>query len=680
MVEYNDLISGTIVFLELFLGIISVFDYILMIPIVILSFSVLIYGLILSLEQRRREISIHRVIGGTEATLGSMIFRELAVVSVIGWFFGYILAMASVPVVLDAVGFMAFEKSDFRVVPTLSGLVTLLIFSVTVGITLLFGSSRTTEFLSIEIDEGVRKVAPKKKSRLWLHLIVFFIGILSFAESWIESNGGLGPLGSKGISSNFIVDGLLFLFGPFFLWIGGALVLGRIGAAGPRIFTTLFGWTPILTDIKRGLRGSGSSESVNRLAIILLLTLSIVTVAAVQGYTGTLVDERTTSAQTGADLQVQFDEPVSKQRAMEEITLAIRRAGISEIDSIDNMTSVGDIFTNQKGEGSLLRTWVVFDGHEDTLQWDEQAISGSIGSVTSEWTVSGFTAGQAARGQLDVSKADVGSNVTLQYTSYGFGGFDTQMNPIITSTITEAEVTYVGGHSWVPGLLSSESSQAIVIGEETYKLLLGPTAVNDYTSNRWFFELCDQTQKDCKNALKTLGVEVSNGEGVSSASDWGTNHEANERTGGLIFGTPGLLSLQFVVASLASIASAFVFLSLVLSQRKKELAILQAIGASPAQVLRLVLFEIMSILLVSMALGVILGLAISEAFNGFFGVFGFIFQIFLGQSAPIDRDLVWPWTELIFVNVSVLVAVVIALLLTTRRALKSDLAIVLKGE
>ena len=488
-------------------------------------------------------------------------------------------------------------------------------------------------------------------------------------------------MGSGGINSNFIVDGLLFLFGPFFLWIGGALVLGRIGAAGPRIFTTLFGWTPALTDIKRGLRGSGSSESVNRLAIILLLTLSIVTVAAVQGYTGTLVDERTTSAQTGADLQVQFDEPISKQQAIENVNLAIERADVPEIDRIDYMTSVGDIFTNQKGEGSLLRTWVLFDGHEDTLQWDEQAIPGSdIGTVSADWAMAGFTAGGAARDQLDVSRSDVGGNVTLQYTSYGFGGFDSEMNPIITSTVTEAEVTYMGGHRWVPGLLSSESSQAVVIGEESYKLLLGPTAVDDYTSNRWFFELCDQTQKNCKNALKTLGVEVSNGEGVASASDWGTNHEANERTGGLIFGTPGLLSLQFVVASLASIASAFVFLSLVLSQRKKELAILQAIGASPAQVLRLVLFEIMAILLVSMALGVILGLAISEAFNGFFGVFGFIFQIFLGQSAPIDRDLVWPWTELIFVNASVLVAVVIALLVTTRRALKSDLAIVLKGE
>ena len=107
-----------------------------------------------------------------------MILRELAVVGVIGWFTGYLLAMASVPVVLDAVGFMAFERSDFRVVPTLSGLVTLLIFTVTVGLTLLFGSSRTKDFLSIEIDEGVRRVSIRKKSRLWLHLIIFFVGIL----------------------------------------------------------------------------------------------------------------------------------------------------------------------------------------------------------------------------------------------------------------------------------------------------------------------------------------------------------------------------------------------------------------------------------------------------------------------------------------------------------------------
>ena len=46
-----DTISGSILFIEIFLGLIQTFDYILMIPIIILSVAILVYGLILSLEQ-----------------------------------------------------------------------------------------------------------------------------------------------------------------------------------------------------------------------------------------------------------------------------------------------------------------------------------------------------------------------------------------------------------------------------------------------------------------------------------------------------------------------------------------------------------------------------------------------------------------------------------------------------
>ena len=678
LVEYNDLISGTITFLNIFLGIIQVFDYILMIPIVILSFSVLIYGLVLSLEQRKREVSIHRVIGGTEGTLSGMILLELAVISLFAWFAGYTLAVLSVPLVLDAVGFMSFRSGGIEINPSLSLGSTLFIIALTVGIALLFGRARTREFLRIEIDEGVRRVAEKREPRTWLHMIVFAIGLLSYLESWIQSNGGWGSVGSDGLVSNFILNALLLLLGPFCLWIGGALVLGRIGAAGPNILTALLSWSPAISDIRRGLRGSGSSESVNRLAVIMLLTLSIVTLAAVQGYTGTIVDERTTSAQTGADIQVQFDSPVTEQQARDEVMLAIQRTGDSDIIDIDSMTSVADLFANPEGKSALLRTWVLFDGHEDTLIWDTQAIPGDdIDAIVSGWSDGGFTAGEAARDVLD--DLETGSEQTFEYTEYDF-----QLGPdfelVVMTTVTESTVTYQGRHSWVPGLSSSEAEQAIVIGESTYRELVGNATADSYASTRWFFEMCDQSDEDCADALRTVSVEIGNGNGVTAASDWSTAHRDNERNGGLIFGTPGLLSLQFVVASLASVASAFVFLSLVLTQRKRELAILQAIGASPNQVIRLVLFEILAILLVSMGLGVILGLAIAESFNGFFGIFGFIFQLFLGQSAPISRELVWPWLDLALVNASVLIAVMVALLYTTRRALQADLAVVLKGE
>ena len=683
LVEYNDMISGTITFLNIFLGIIQVFDYILMIPIVILSFSVLIYGLVLSLEQRKREVSIHRVIGGTKSNLSGMIMLEISVISLFAWLTGYLLALAGVPIVLAAVGFMSFKSNVFDVTPTLSFWSTFAVILFTVGLALLFGRARTNEFLSIEIDEGVRRVSQTRKPRYWLHTLVFLIGLMSYIESWIQGRGGVDSIGigSTGLVRNFVLNALLLLFGPFFLWVGGALVLGRIGAAGPRFMTLLFSWSPVVSDIRRGLKGSGSSESVNRLAVIMLLTLSIVTLAAVQGYTGTVVDERTTSAQNGADIQVQFDSAVTEQQARAEVLQAIQRAGDSDITEIGSLTSVADIFTNPKGESTLFRTWVLFDDHEQALIWDSQAVPGDdIGGTVSGWKAGGFTAGDGARGTDPISDMGTGDSLKIEYTEYGFGGLDAELNPIITTTVTESTVSYMGRHQWVPGLSSSEAEQAIVIGEATYRELVGDTSADSFSSARWFFELCDQSDGDCADALRLVSAEITNGNGISAVSDWPSVHSENERNGGLIFGTPGLLSMQFVVASLASVASAFVFLSLVLTQRKKELAILQAIGASPNQVIRLVLFEIMSILLVSMGLGVVLGLAIAESFNGFFGIFGFIFQLFLGAGVPIDRELVWPWFELAIVNTSVLVAVVVALLYTTRRALQADLAVVLKGE
>ncbi len=675
-IEYNDLISGTITFLNIFLGIIQTFDYILVIPIVALSFVVLIYGLVLSLEQRRREVAIHRVIGGTEATLSRMMVLEIYAIGTIAWALGFGLASGAVEIVLRSVGFLRFtDEGEFKVDPVLSFWSTFAVTSLTLGIAYYYGKKRTADFLSIEIDEGVRRVRNEKEPNYLLHWVIFSLGLLAFIESWIESRGGLLSWGSGGIVTSFIPNAVLLLLGPFFLWIGGALVLSRVGAAGPQILNRLVGWSPAISDIRRGLSGSGSSSSVSRLSLIMMLTLSIVTLAAVQGHTGTLVDERTTNAQNGADLKVQFDSTFSEAEASNLIMQSIETVGDNDISGISSMTSVGNILTSTKEGGVLLPTWVVFDGHEDTLLWDTQSIPGKdINRMAEKWGTGNFTAGDGAQDSLDDPLR--GSTIVIQYTTYSENEFGL---PEVTG-VSETAIRFAGTQDWIPGLSATEVDPSIVIGEKTYIELVGASASEQYRSTTWLFELCDQGEDGCADALETISANLRSVSGVVSAQDWSSAHESNERNGGLIFGTPGLLSMMFVVAALASVSSAFVFLSLVLSQRKRELAILQAIGASPNQVVRLVLFEIMSILLVSMVLGVTLGLAVSESFNGFFGVFGFIFQLFLGQSAPIDRDLVWPWMELVLVNGMVLGAVVLSLLFTTRRALDADLATVLKGE
>jgi len=251
---------------------------------------------------------------------------------------------------------------------------------------------------------------------------------------------------------------------------------------------------------------------------------------------------------------------------------------------------------------------------------------------------------------------------------------NTSVRIIINTTSTD--MYYMGVHEYFPGIDSSVVESTLIIGEDKWRSLVGNDAANNHNSTTWIVSLDGVEGED----LESLASQLEADSRISETMDWSTKHKEVERNGGLIFGTPGLLSLQFVVASVAAVASSFVFLSLVLNQRQKELAVLQAIGASPNQIIRLVLFEILSIVMVSMALGVVLGVALALSFNGFFDIFGFIFQIFGGSSTVIERTLVYPWTQIVLVSLAVFSAVVVALLVTTRRALKSDLASVLKGE
>jgi uncharacterized protein YjbI with pentapeptide repeats len=258
---------------------------------------------------------------------------------------------------------------------------------------------------------------------------------------------------------------------------------------------------------------------------------------------------------------------------------------------------------------------------------------------------------------------------------------DVEISVDETERIVELE--YLGQHGWIPGLSAVDAGSTIIIGEAAYRNLSDFDENASITSLQWYIWVGEEGQQlsdSDADALRALRIRLESNSMVTSAADLAAANEAVERNGGLIFGTPGLLSLQFVVAALAAVASAFVFLSLVLTQRRKELAILQAIGASPNQVMRLVLFEILSIVIASMLLGLALGAGVAQAFNGFFSIFGFIFQIFGGASTVISRDLVWPYADLVLVSAAVLVSVVAALVLTTISALRADLAIVLKGE
>ena len=585
--------------------------------------------------------------------------------------------------VLASVGFMKFEALGFNVNPALSFGATLFTAFTTLGLALIFGRSRTRDFLELEIDEGVSKVQKVTKPKVWLHWTLLIVGSLGAIDTYLEMNGS-----EDGILTNWFVEGLINIFGPFMLWIGGALLLGKIGAAGPRIMQFFFSRTPLLSDVKRGLKGSGSTESVNRLAVIMLLTLSIVTLAAVQGYTGTQVDEISADLQVGSDLQV----VTNSQANASEVESWIEEISKNKVTAMAVTVPTLQLIPE---DGEELNAYILLNESEDALRWFPQAIPGDdVSAALDAYRNGGFSAGPDAAYAMDLwgsgrRGSDDSGDVLLDESSSNTADveFTWEDKNIYTNfstgesqfVIDEYNTTmrYIGVHEFIPGIEENQMESSIVMGESSYRALVGDEAVDGLVSSTWIVKV-DGVSEDDLTALK---INIEADDRFNSSIDWETAHDQVERNGGLIFGTPGLLSLQFIVASVAAVASAFVFLSLVLNQRQKELAVLQAIGASPNQIIRLVLFEILSIVIVSMALGILLGMGLALSFNGLFNVFGFIFQI-LGSdtSSAINRELVWPWYELAAVSIAVFAAVVTALLVTTRKALRSDLASVLKGE
>ena len=95
----------------------------------------------------------------------------------------------------------------------------------------------------------------------------------------------------------------------------------------------------------------------------------------------------------------------------------------------------------------------------------------------------------------------------------------------------------MGIHEYIPGVASTLFPDSLIIGESKYREFVGNDTVDNYNTTNWIFRIDGLNGE----ALKALGSRVEADSRVGSVLDWTTEHEAVERNGGLIFGTPGLL-------------------------------------------------------------------------------------------------------------------------------------------
>jgi putative ABC transport system permease protein len=166
---------------------------------------------------------------------------------------------------------------------------------------------------------------------------------------------------------------------------------------------------------------------------------------------------------------------------------------------------------------------------------------------------------------------------------------------------------------------------------------------------------------DLKNTLSNLAYVYSVRDLEEEISDIGS--QAN-------FGIPGLLSMMFFVAVIASLTSAFAFSAIIMERRKREFAVLQTIGASRKQIYKTALGENALMMLTSVIWGIIIGIGASFQLNGLFAFIGVV----LGREG-VPRIVEIPWLTIGIIGIATYTGMLIATVISIRSAARQDLSV-----
>lgn len=657
--------------------IITIFDVILVIPAVLLSLYLLIYGIEMSLEERRREIAIKKVQGANSRQIFGEMRNEAFMIFMIGSFLGYLGGTFGAWLIGSSIGFLKFEVSSitdfqdfytwgqttvFKVTFPIPG--QLFWVMVVVGLILTIQVyKKGRAFINQEVSEAVQRYEESKIGflrRNKLDIVFFLIGAAGVINSILEQRF------DRGVSLNsflqFVVNGL----GPLFFWIGGALVGARIVKWVPLKLEGVFLSLNLFKDIKRiissGLRRRGGTD---RLAIIIVLTLSIATLAAAQGITNENHSLRTLEWEVGSDFQVNYalvgdysSELLNLTVNNENIIQSVLPLGLGPGVKIlnDDFTIIG---IDAVSEYDNLVTG------RSTGIWHSDAFKGNSPEKALKLLKDNPLGIFVSSGTRNKIIAEINENVDLSVSVIN----STSNQP----TTKDLSVKILGDVDHIPGGFSGDTiiTSSLVI-KRLFALSMNVTETAFDTS----------PMRATKYLVKTkMGDSISNNEvnlireqlrqNPLYSSDRSLKVEIDDfESGGGSFGIPGLLSLNFLVAVSAALISTFAFTAILMERRKAEFAILRAIGAKKGQIYKIALGE--NTLLVSTAViwGIIIGWGITYLFNGVFNVF----NIVLG-AGPLKRQIIFPWSNIIMIGLAISIGMLLATLVSVRSAARQDLSI-----
>ncbi len=443
-----EMILGMSAFLNIIL---TVIDVILIVPILVLTMYLLIYGLELSLEERKKEIGILKVQGANTRQIFGQVMSESFLLFAFGLALGYVLAILGAWVISSSVGFMTFNFSfsylkDFLFFDTLAFLVSFFIIGIIVYVSI---HKRGRKFIDLQVSEAVQMMQWKKVGFMRRHridLILFSFGFISALRTILAEVFGITRILGIKLSISYGWDIFLFgVVGTIALWIGGAFsapVMAKWTALKlEKVILKFKMFQDIGPIIKSGLKRRGD---VVKLVFIIALTLAIASLAVVQGYSDERFTVREMEYTIGADYQVRFSNSSDHRGVLLSVD------GVKEAMSLPSLTVevLSDSFEifGIDVENASFAKW-----HQDSFV--DESSSSALDKLPRTNSPPGVYIGSSAASTIGAEKGDI---ITLKVKK-----FDPLSVNVSTRTFDEIikkfDVKVLGKFDHVPGGINSEA-------------------------------------------------------------------------------------------------------------------------------------------------------------------------------------------------------------------------------
>ncbi|UYP47152.1 hypothetical protein NEF87_003437 [Candidatus Lokiarchaeum ossiferum] len=634
---------------------------VLAIPVVLLSLYLLNFGLEMALEERRRAIAIKKVQGANSKQIFSELRDETLFLLIGGSVLGYCLGIIAAWAISSASGFMQTDfQSNLSLWEYFSfDLWAFIIPFIVVSVLLIIVTyKKGKKFIEQEVTQGVAKRELKKErifKRYKLDIICFMLSLSGIALVMIKMLKIPIPISQA-------TEIAIFVISPFMFWIGGSSVGSRIVKKIPLKMEKSLLAIPVFHDVKQiiksGLKRRGDIE---RLAVIIILTLSIASLATIQGNTEETQAERSLEWQIGADWQINFAEENNYHDAIANISglddsIALNSMNIRSLSSWISVIAM----ENEQELLNLKQNSPVLFWQNDNF--DAFTAEGALQALEDNPEGIFLTADHLY--MLDAKVGDL-IEIRIYVSNSSQGEVKTMENIKILGTVNQ-----LPGGIQSYGLISRHlflKFQALSNGLEEEAMIGSQfNATRYYVHSSYSSNISAGEIEDIKNALESDSR-------VSNYLSYYEQYAAIDTTE-QGYGISGLLSLNFVISLVAVFISAFSFSAILMERRKHEFAILRAIGAKKGQIYKMVIGENSLMMLTASIWGIFIGVGISYLFNN---VFIFI-NMMLQNSNSVYRSVVLPGVELLIISCITFFGMMAASVLSVRSAANQDLSLATK--